>query len=58
MDKNATISARILFHIASGSTQEEAIDAVLGAGAYAKMVDDLYHGLRAKAAARGMALTA
>lgn len=47
---NASISAQILAHVAAGMTQEAAIDAVLGAGTYARMVSDLYAGLRAKAA--------
>lgn len=49
--KNSTISALILQHIANGKTQAESIDAVLGAGAYAKLVGDLYDALRAKQAA-------
>ncbi len=46
---NATISLRILTLKATGMTTAEAIDAVLGAGTYDKIVDDLYNGLRAKA---------
>jgi hypothetical protein len=47
--KNAAISARILAKIAAGEPLAAAFDAVLGAGQYAKLVDDLYHELRAKA---------
>ena len=45
---NAKISAAILANIAAGMTQKDAVDAVLGAGAYDRMVSDIYDALRAK----------
>jgi len=50
MPTDARISALILAHIAAGMALDAAIDAVLGAGTYAKLAGDLYDGLRAKAA--------
>lgn len=46
---NPKISAAILAHVASGKSLPEAFDAVLGAGAYAKLAGDVYDALRAKA---------
>lgn len=46
--KNAEISARILALRAAGMTIREAIDAVLGEGAYKQIAGDLYDALRAK----------
>lgn len=45
--KNATISARILAEMANGSTLEQAMDAVLGAGSFQKVAGDAYDALRA-----------
>lgn len=47
MNKNATISARIIAAMATGMTVREAIDHVLGAGTSATLVDELYKALRA-----------
>ncbi len=47
---DARISALILANVAAGMALDEAIDAVLGAGTYAKLAADLYDGLCAKAA--------
>lgn len=44
----ATISARICLLRSAGHTIESAVDAVLGAGTYAVMVEDLYEILRAR----------
>lgn len=58
--KNAQISALIIkntaeYMRATGAERDAAIvwaiDRVLGAGTYAALVEDLYHSLRAKAAA-------
>lgn len=46
---NPKISAAILAHVAAGKSLPEAFDAVLGAGAYAKLAGDVYDALRAKA---------
>lgn len=43
---NAKISQAILNLIATGKTLQEAYDAVLGAGAYDRMVSELYDSLR------------
>lgn len=43
-----TISARILFLVQSGKTLPEAVDAVLGAGTYAKLAGDVFEALRAQ----------
>lgn len=48
--KNAQISAAIASRVAAGAAVSEAIDAVLGVGAYAKLAGDLHDALRAKAA--------
>jgi len=48
MTTNEKISARILKHVAAGMTLAQAIDAVLGAGAHAKLVSDLYEALRGR----------
>lgn len=45
MPKDAKISARILAKVAEGSTLQAAFDAVLGAGAYARLADDLHEAL-------------
>lgn len=42
---NATISARILALVASGSTLDTAIDAVLGKGTFDGLVTALYEGM-------------
>lgn len=44
---SAKISARILVLVQTGMTLPQAFDAVLGAGAYAKLAGDLYDALRA-----------
>ena len=49
--KNAAISAAILMKMNEGAELKEAFDAVLGAGAYEKMVGELYDELRERAAA-------
>jgi hypothetical protein len=48
--KAAEISRRIMALRAQGKSVKDAIDAVLGAGAYDKLASDLYDELRAKAA--------
>lgn len=48
--KNAAISAAILANVAKGMDLPAAYDAVFGEGAYAKMADEMYDALRAKAA--------
>jgi hypothetical protein len=50
--KNAAISAKILDQIKAGKTLQQAFDAVLGEGAYAKMAGELYEEMKAKAAAK------
>ena len=47
MNMNTKISARILILVQSGMTLPQAFDAVLGAGAYAKMAGEIYDALRA-----------
>ena len=47
--KNAAINANILAYIQAGMTLQQAFDAVIGEGAYAKMASELYGELRAKA---------
>jgi hypothetical protein len=47
-NKNPQISAAILARVAAGASLPEAVDAVLGAGAYAKLAGDVYDALRAK----------
>lgn len=49
MNKNPAISAAIIAHVAQGKTLPEAMDAVLGAGTYAKVASEAYDALRAKA---------
>lgn len=49
-NENAVISERILTLVQSGVPLRDALDAVLGAGSFAKLVDELYDALRAKAA--------
>ncbi len=46
----AAISARILANIAAGMSMQDAIDAVLGAGTFAKIAGDVYDALRGEAA--------
>lgn len=46
------ISARILALVASGSSLEDAVDSVLGAGTYRKLAADLYAAFRQRAAGR------
>lgn len=50
MDKNTAISALIISERLNGKSMREAFDAVLGVGQYDKLVNDLYHELRAKSA--------
>lgn len=45
---NATISARILFHVANGMTLEAAINSVLGAAQYKTLVNEIYTALRSE----------
>lgn len=47
---NAKISAAILLNLKNGMSLPEAVDAVLGAGAYMKIAGELYDALRTKAA--------
>ena len=47
---NAIISARILTLVQSGKTIPEAMDSVLGAGAFAKLAGEVYDGIKGKAA--------
>lgn len=47
MNMTTKISARILALVQSGMTLPLAFDAVLGAGAYAKLADDLHDALTA-----------
>lgn len=49
MNKNAIISTSILTKMAEGMDVAEAIDAVLGAGTYAKVTGEIYDELRSKA---------
>jgi len=48
MDKTAEISRRIATLIADGMSVRDAIDAVLGAGSFLKIADDLWNAFRAK----------
>lgn len=48
MTASAKISARILAAMANGATLPQAIDAVLGAGTFATVADDVYDTLRAE----------
>ncbi len=43
---NPIISLRILALVATGKTIPEAMDAVLGAGAFEQIAGDVYDGLR------------
>lgn len=45
--KTGEISARILTLVATGETLQAAFDAILGAGTWAAMIDELYEALRA-----------
>lgn len=45
---NSLISVAILTRLADGQSMQEAMDAVLGAGTYAKLAGDVYDALRAK----------
>lgn len=47
--KNAAISAAILMKLAEGASMKDAVDGVLGAGWFDRIVGDLYDALRAKA---------
>lgn len=47
--KNTVISARIALHLAAGKPLPDAVDAVLGAGAYLAMAGQIYDALRARA---------
>ena len=47
MSKNQIISAKIAAHLAAGKTIEQAFDAVLGEGTYAKVAGEVYEALRA-----------
>jgi phosphosulfolactate phosphohydrolase-like enzyme len=47
--KNREISRRILLHVAAGMDIRQAVDAVLGAGTVAKIIDEVYEALRAGA---------
>lgn len=47
-DKNALISARILYRIAEGMDPAEALDAVCGQGMFRRLADLLYDELRAR----------
>ncbi len=55
MTTNETISARILYLRANGMGIREAIDFVLGEGAYMKLAGEVYDELRARAAAKSPA---
>jgi hypothetical protein len=48
--KNAHTSSLIMAGLDRGDSLETAIEVVLGKGTYAKLVDELYTELRAKAA--------
>jgi hypothetical protein len=48
MTKSQVISAMILAHKANGKTTAEAIDAVCGAGTYARLAGEVYDALKAK----------
>lgn len=49
-NRNTEISAAILAAIAKGADTREAVDSVLGEGAYERLASDLYDALRAKVA--------
>ena len=44
--KNAAISAKILANLQSGMTFEQAFDAVIGNGAYAKLAGEVYDAMQ------------
>jgi hypothetical protein len=46
MTKNQAISALILAEVAKGSTIQEAFDAVIGEGAYAKLAGEVWEALQ------------
>ena len=46
-NKNETISARILVKLAEGMSIEQAVDFVLGAGAFQKLAGEIHDTLRA-----------
>ena len=48
-DKKNILSSAILAQIAAGKTPREALDTVMGAGTFAKIVDEIYPALRARA---------
>lgn len=48
--KQSMISAAILVRVNLGQSLPEAVDAVLGAGTYAKLAGEAYEALRPKAA--------
>jgi len=48
MTKNQTISAMILNEIANGKSVSEAVDSVLGEGAYQKLAGDIFDALNAR----------
>lgn len=50
--KNAQISLEILKNIQSGMSVNQALDAVLGQGAFAGIASDVYDALKSKAAAK------
>lgn len=49
-DKNVAISLRIALLVASGKDVQDAVNEVLGEGAYERLASDLYDALRAKVA--------
>lgn len=46
--KNAAISAQIIINMQAGMSLQQAFDAVLGAGAYAKLAGEVYEDIRAR----------
>lgn len=48
MNKNTIISERIFRNINAGMTARQAIDAVLGEGAWERLAGELYDALRAQ----------
>lgn len=50
-EKNAKISAMILTRVAAGQSLSASMDAVLGAGTFAKVAGDIYDSLREEPAA-------
>lgn len=49
MTKNEAIRQMILAKMARGMTVDQALDAVCGPGTFAKLAEDTYHAIRAKA---------